>query len=258
MALKVVTFNLRIPVKEDGANFFFYRAPAIVHKIKEALPDIIAFQEALPESYRFLQESLPAYTFVGVGRGADLADEACPIAFRRGAWDLAFFSQNWLSPRPHTPGSRYEEQSICPRIFCRALLKEHGGARMLWIYNTHLDHISEKARYLGMKQILHTMSADVSVWRYPVILLGDMNADPGERCLTLAAGSENPDLVEITGHVKRSFHDFHGGSWQEPGEKYDYIFTDLSADPDALSVWDEEKDGVFLSDHYPIEARLNW
>ena len=37
--------------------------------------------------------------------------------------------------------------------------------------------------------------------------------------------------------------------------KIDYIFTNLPADADrAYSVEDRHKDGIYISDHYPIVA----
>ncbi len=44
---------------------------------------------------------------------------------------------------------------------------------------THLDNISEMARFEGMKVILEQLADQIE--RYPVLLMGDLNAEPTER-----------------------------------------------------------------------------
>ena len=47
--MKIVTFNLRMENPDDGPHRFLHRREAIVARIRREAPDILGFQEALPE-----------------------------------------------------------------------------------------------------------------------------------------------------------------------------------------------------------------
>ena len=54
--MKIVTWNLRCQWKEvDGVNAFIHRAGFIYEKTMQELPDVIAFQEIVPQSLELLQ-----------------------------------------------------------------------------------------------------------------------------------------------------------------------------------------------------------
>lgn len=254
MKCKVVTFNLRMDTFADKNNYFFLRAPLILEKIRAERPDVIGFQEAREPIYEWLKGMFPEYEFVGIGREKDFSDEANPIAFRRDRFSLFSFTQFWLSETPEIPGSRYKEQSPCPRVCTAVELKENAGQSIFRFYNTHLDHVGEKARLLGMEQILRKIGEDYKKRASPVILTGDMNAYPDEAAIRAVLLWERPALSDLTQEVGKSFHGFDGGSPFEAGEKIDYIFASQSVKPLALSVWDLSRGGVYLSDHYPISA----
>lgn len=258
MKIKVVTFNLRMNYRGDGINYFFNRSPYILNKIRQEMPDIIGFQEAKEPIYEWLKANLPEYTFVGVGRESDFSDEANPVAFRKDRFELFSYSQFWLSETPEIPGSRYAEQSICPRICVCTKLKLKNSTKVLRFYNTHLDHVGVKARLLGIGQILDTIRIDKESASYPVILTGDMNANPDEASMLSVSTHPFPTLIDAAGKLKRTFHGFDGGSPYADGDKIDYIYTDLVSAPIDCDVWDECHDGIYLSDHYPVAAVLEW
>lgn len=244
--LNVVTFNLRMDSRMDGANYFFNRAPFIIEILNKEKPDVIAFQEATPKILEWLKDNLGDYSIVGCGRGKDLSDEANPIAFRKDRFELFALDQFWLSPTPHTPGSRYKEQSPCPRICMTAVLRIKGRSRLIRIYNTHLDHISENARTLGMKSVLAKIAADDLAYDAPSILCGDMNASPEKACIVAALESGMTDFTE---KIDRSFHDF---GKELTNVKIDYIFGKGACRCLSTELWDMRKDKLYLSDHYPI------
>lgn len=247
--LSIVTFNLRMDNRHDGANYFFDRAPFILETIDKEKPDVIGFQEATPKILAWLTEQLSDYTVVGCGRGRDLSDEANPIAFRKDRFDLFRLDQFWLSPTPLVAGSRYEDQSDCPRICLTAYLRIKTSGRLLRIYNTHLDHISESARKLGMDSILARIAEDDRSTDAPKLLMGDMNARPNEACIRAALSS---GLYDFTREVKHSFHDF-GREMND--KKIDYIFGG-GCQCRSTRVWTMTKGALYLSDHYPIGCEV--
>lgn len=258
MKIKVVTFNLRMNTHRDGINYFFNRAPLILERIKKEQPDIIGFQEATQPILEWLRATLTEYTLVGIGRNADFKSEANPIAFRKDRFDLFSFDQFWLSPTPEVPGTRYEEQSHCPRVCCVAKLREIGSTEVIRFYNTHLDHIGESARLFGMNQIIARVEEDKKKSAHPIILTGDMNAHPHEPAIRAVYAAESLGLKDACENVICTFHAFKGGSPYEEGRgKIDYIFTDMKVIGDGAEAWEDFVEGRYLSDHYPVCVTLD-
>ena len=257
MKIKVVTFNLRMNTHRDGINYFFNRAPLILERINQEKPDIIGFQEATQPILKWLKATLTEYTLVGIGRSKDFKSEANPIAFRKDRFDLFSFQQFWLSPTPEVPGTRYEEQSDCPRVCCAVKLREIGTTEVVRFYNTHLDHVGEKARLYGMDQIIAFMEEEKGKSAHPVILTGDMNAEPHELCIRAVCSSEILSVKDASEAVTRTFHGFRGGSpYENNGGKIDYIFTDMTPVDGGATAWEDCVEGRYLSDHYPVCVTL--
>jgi len=181
---------------------------------------------------------LPGYTIVGRSRGTNFDDEHVDIAFRTETIDIFELEYFWLSPTPDVPGSRYEEQSSCPRITTAGIFKHVDSNVTFRVYNTHLDHVGEGARVLGMKQILERIKFDM-----PVFLTGDMNALPDSEAIQLA----HSKLTDLTADIQSSFHGF--GKFEN--HKIDYIFSNLNTAYETVA-WNDENNGIFLSDHYPL------
>ena len=250
MRISITTFNLRLDTHYDGEQYFFNRAPLILETIQNKNTDIICFQEATVKMMGWLRENLTDYTIVGVGRSKDFTDEANPIAFRKDKFEMFGLDQFWLSPTPHVPGSRYLVQSPCPRICVVATLRPLGEGRLFRVYNTHLDHVSKQARSNGITSILKRIREDAESFETPLLLTGDMNAIPTEPCIREAIESGLSDYTET---VTTTFHDF--GRLKEDC-KIDYVFANSKCKLRGVEVWRTQKDGLYLSDHHPIECQV--
>ena len=143
--MKAVTFNIRCDYGQDDENCFDNRKPLILKKIEREEPDILCFQEVLPHVALWLRENLKEYCVIGCGRGEALDDEQMTVAFRKDRCNLIEMRTFWLSDTPGVPGSRYEQQSICPRTATEALLQEYATGRVFRVVNTHLDHVGAEA-----------------------------------------------------------------------------------------------------------------
>lgn len=260
MSLKTVTFNLRMNTMKDGINYFFNRSPFILRRIRAEQPDIIGFQEATRDIHAWLNASLDGYTIVGMGRNADFSGEANPVAFRRDRFELFGLHQFWLSETPDIPGSRYEHQSHCPRILLSVKLRDRATGQMIYFYNTHLDHVDDEARLLGIRQVLEEIRSDFAKAPATVILTGDMNATPDEASMLEVARSKSPSLTDASGAIVNTFHGYHGGSSTEAdrGKKIDYIFTNITDRLNRTYAWEDENNGIYLSDHYPVVCEFNF
>ena len=247
--LHYISFNIRLDNGQDGAHNFVYRKPGIVRAIRSAQPEIIGFQEVLPHVGTWLRETFPEYTFVGCGRSDTLEDEQVCIAFRWDRMQLISASTFWLSPTPFVPGSRYPEQSMCPRTVTEVLLHLTEEKRVLRVVNTHLDHEGTQARELGLGQILRQLEHPGLFPDAPVILGGDFNAQPGDPEMRLLRDSAFVNLTENIGIT------YHGYDGNHPSS-IDYICTRGPIDCRAVRKWDWKENGLYLSDHFPVEATL--
>lgn len=251
LTLQAVTFNIRYDCGLDGSNNFCFRRDHILRTVRERRPDVIGFQEVLPHVMRWLQENLSQYHVVGCGRGAHYDDEHMAIAYRKDRFDLFALDTFWLSPTPFLPGSRYENQSMNPRTCVCVMLKERDFPRPFRVYVTHLDDQGAAARCQGMSQVLNRMEEDRKRLAMPAILMGDFNAHPEDEEIRLVKSL--PYLKDITAALPVTFHGFGDKS---AFEKIDYIFISGEWTTESVSLWDDCWDGVYLSDHYPICARL--
>lgn len=249
--MKIVTFNLRCDPPVDGVNAFAHRKGAILEKIEAERPDILGFQEVRPHMHAFLQAHLAGYALFGRQRGG-AGTESNPIAFRRDRFELIGLETRWLSPTPFVPASRYEIQSLCPRVFTHMVLEPLGGGSPIHVINTHLDHESEAARLQGAKHLIRYMLGILADRPYPLLLLGDFNAFPDEACIRALLRHE---MLQLSDQSEGIAHTYHGyGTVEQP--RIDYIF---SRDFDRIlpaRAWTDERCGVYLSDHYPVEAQL--
>lgn len=249
--MKLVTFNIRCDFEQDGKNNFCCRRDMILEKLRQEKPDIICFQEVLPHVAAWLKENLESYYIVGCGRDEKLEDEQTAIAFLKQKFQMISMHTFWLSETPQVPASRYVNQSICPRTCTEVLLQDLNSKKLWRILNTHLDHEGSGARVLGMQQILHYIESQTFFAEAAVILAGDFNALPEDPEILLFRKSEN--WVDLTQGMEGTFHEY--GTLKEP-EKIDYIVAQPNIVCQDRGLWKDCREGVFLSDHYPVFVEI--
>ena len=252
--MKFVTFNIRTDKDQDGENSFRYRKPLILRTIAEKQPDIICFQEVLPHVADWLRENLIGFVTVGCGRNrfGMLDDEQLTIAFRSDKYNLVEMNTFWMSPTPYVPGSRFEEQSVCPRVVTEVLLFDRDAEQVVRVLNVHLDHRGAEARRLGLKQALEHIDSHELFPNAAVIMAGDYNDLPDS--IIWKAFEEHGEWTEVTPDSGYTFH----GYGKESSEKIDYIYVRGNLECKSYEKWTVCEDGVYLSDHYPLGAELEW
>lgn len=249
--MKIVTYNLRCVWNGDGINSFIHRVGLIYEKIQEEKPDIIAFQEVVEKQAEFLERMFPEYAFAGHGRLEDYSGEGLYTAVRKDTCMLASVEVFWLSPTIYVPASRFEDQSPCPRTCVVTLVRHKETGKMLRVYNVHLDHVGPKARIDGMQCVLDKVKVDEARGKAEIVVLGDFNEKPEGGAVTLC--NEYP-LHEVTKEITGTFHNY--GKIEDA--KIDYIFVSegLNTGLKKTEAWTDQKNGIFLSDHYPLCAEV--
>ena len=251
--MKIVSFNIRCPWVDDGINSLPHRLGAILCKLDQEKPDVVCFQEVIEPTANFFRAHAPEYTVVYIGRNKNYSGEGLMTLLRKDTVELLATDFFWLSPTPYVPASRFEEQSVCPRVTQALLLRIIGEKTPFWVYNNHLDHISDRARILGIQQVMARVTEDQQRCAAPVFVLGDFNAKPESETIRFCDTYEAFSVVNVTKNLGTTFHAF-GKHTNDTGHQIDYIYTDkeTASKPYTLEKWTDEQDGVYLSDHYPI------
>ena len=255
--IRVFTYNIRTEAAGDGINAFTNRKEFV----KEAFPkyeaDVIGFQETQPHMRQWIIDNFPDYEICGVGRNSDLLGESNIVAFKRNKFDLVSLETFWLSDTPRKAGSRFStDQSGCPRICTCTTLYHRETGKAFRHYNTHLDHVGQFAQAQGISLILNRIAADYDAWALPVILTGDFNVTPDSvvyKSVVSFNGCGGEVLRDVTADVGPTFHGYRP---KKVHSKIDYIFTTMPCDETKSFTATDEKDGVYLSDHYPVCAEL--
>ena len=256
--IKVVTFNARCVYfdktgESDGVRSFIFRAGYIYDKIQNENPDIILFQEFFKGHLDIMKKLLCEYEFFGHFRGEDFSGEGVYTAVKREKFQILGIDSYWLSPTPYTPGSRYENQSECPRTCLTIKVRDIVSGKIFRVLNTHLDHVSDEARILGIKQILEHLCKENTEDKIPCIIGGDFNAKPLSETITYCNNFDKIKLFDITDNIPVTFH-----NWGKMQEKIDYIYVseDLKDKVQSVYAWEDEIYGMYLSDHYPVCAQF--
>ena len=251
-----LTFNIRYDCGQDGNNNFCYRKPLIQEKLTSEKPDICCFQEVLPSQFDWLEEILPKYTVVGVGRKEKMEGEGIAVAVKKERFHLIELEPFWLSRTPNMPGSRYEIQSSCPRVTQSVLLKDREDGHFLRVINTHFDHMYAETRQLEFRQITAKIADESLCGDAPMIFCGDLNCEPCDH-ETVEFMTEHPDLKNASVDVGKTSHEFGRFDDEDAYTQIDYIFI-RGLESIKCIKWTDCRDGVFLSDHYPVVASLEY
>ncbi len=252
--IKVMSFNLRVRSEKDGPNCLDHRLNKIMNLLAKEKPDVIGFQEARDAMMDYLVENLNDYYVLGHGRNENYDGEGTPIAFRKDAFRLHAFQEEWLSFTPNTPASRLSSltQSKCPRVCLRADLLHRDCTVPFSFYNMHTDHLgadNEPVRILECAQAMTHIANNP----FKFVMTGDFNARPDSASIRMICNTaEQLGTVDATQHIKGTFHGFRGDC---KDSKIDYIFTNLSVDPtQSYDIPDDDSCGCYYSDHHAVCA----
>ena len=252
MKLKIMTFNIRYDTPLDGINAFPGRRDMICEFLRREAPDLIGFQESVHVIRHALADELPEYVFLAIDLGDVLRNDVM-VAYRKETFDLLRLEQFWLSPTPDVPNTRYEGGSPFDRMATLVTLVSREERRQVTLLNSHLDHISDAARERGAALLLERITPYLAM---PAFLTGDFNATPDTRAARILTAC--PALAELTAPLDATSATYHGYGRITENCKIDYILASRAVKPleGTLRMHTDERDGVYLSDHYPISVEV--
>ena len=251
--LKVMSYNIRMGIAKDGTNSWEFRCPATIAMLNAQKPDVFGVQEAFEFQIRFIEEYCRDYKSVGVGRDdGKKKGEYMSIFWNKKTVSLLKWGTFWLSETPDKPSKGWDAH--CRRTATWALMKDKKTGKKFYFVNTHLDHKGKEAQKNGLKLIVDRIES-INPQGYPMILTGDFNIKPN-----------NPALVDLDSRMQSTrkiaadtdnHNTFNGWSVKPTDSVIDYIYiSGFSSCPQYKTVTEKYAERPFVSDHYPIFAKV--
>jgi hypothetical protein len=118
--------------------------------------DFIGGQEVQHHQLMYLKEQLSSYDHIGVGRddGKEKGEYSC-IFYNKEKFVPVKQGTFWLSQTPDTVSMGWD--AVCNRVCTWGLFRLGKTKKMIWVFNTHFDHVGKLARTESAKLILAKM-----------------------------------------------------------------------------------------------------
>lgn len=259
--IKAMTFNIRFDNPADGPNAWPNRR-TFVHQIVSEDWDVIGLQEVLAHQLTDILKANPRYASIGVGRDDGvLAGELSPILYDRERFAVARSGTLWLSETPEAVAS-ISWDNVITRICTWAQLIDLRSQEVVWVYNTHWDHVGSQSRLESAKLISDRIRSQTG-GSSRIILMGDFNT--GEESAPMRWIMEGGDGRPEFRHAFRAVHPeteqvgtFNAWRGKADGAMIDSVLVPVGTTViDAgINRWNEE--GRYPSDHFPVWAEVEW
>lgn len=256
--IDVITLNVRLDNPGDSINAWPNRAGIVAGLFNEQIPDLIGMQEVLWHQYKYLDSALAGYGSVAAGRddGA-MNGEACPVFYRLGRFSKIACGTFWLSTTPEVPGSIGWGAALT-RIATWIRLYDKTAKDTLLFINTHFDHISDSARVMSAGVLLEKVRELAGDNNF--VITGDFNALPESK----AIGKMREDNFAVDSYTisetapEGVTYTFNGWKDAQGEGRIDYIFVRNGMKVLSHMTMKVIKDGIFISDHWPVKARVRY
>jgi endonuclease/exonuclease/phosphatase family metal-dependent hydrolase len=251
--LTVMSFNIRYGTADDGENQWAERRELLFAVLREQRADVIGLQEALHDQIDEILQAVPGYAYVGVGRtDGRQAGEYAAVLYRTARLQARRTDTFWFSDTPAVVRSTSWGNQI-ERICTWAYFEDREGPAF-YLYNLHLDHMSQPSREKSAALLLATIAARDP--KAPALVTGDFNAgeqNPATKAVSAVLRDSyrlrHPDAAEVG-----TFTGFKYG--QTTGEKIDYVFVEPGVDVLEAEIVRTAHNGRYPSDHFPVTARV--
>lgn len=244
---RVCSYNVRYASRDDHHDVWERRRDGVASLLRFHRPDVVGFQEPLPDQRADLRRRLDGYEFVGRGRLPDGDGEGCPVAVG-GGWEVVESDTFWLS---ETPGESSKSWGAShPRVCTWARIRatdggggDEGGAGgdatpTVTLFNTHFDHVSARARREAAT-LLRERVAEIA-GDDPAVVVGDLRDAVADADVRHGPHTSLTDFAELV-------HD----------RRIDHVLVSPDVEvAAAATLADRDSRGRYPSDHLPVLARL--
>ncbi|MDM5340669.1 endonuclease/exonuclease/phosphatase family protein [Fictibacillus enclensis] len=259
MSIAMMTYNIRVAGPHDtGEHAWEERRPVMKKVLEKYSPDVLCTQEGTYDQLSGLEEDLPDYRYIGLGREGGSNGEFMAIFYKNSVYRVVAYDHFWLSETPEVIGSVSWESS-CTRMATWVLLEHRGTRESFYVLNTHLDHISEDARR-NAAHLLLERAATLSE-QAPLVLTGDFNSSPDSQ--TYGILTENnifkdtwAEAEEKKGAGLGTFIDYTDESGGGEENRIDWVLITEHWKVKNAEIVDGRVEGRFASDHSPVFVNL--
>ena len=254
--VKILTYNIRYENNGDGANSWSNRRAWLCDQIRQAGPDLFGIQEGLAGQVGFIDKTLTAYRHIGVGReDGKEKGEFSAIYYDKQKYRVVKEQTFWLSPTPEKVSVGWD--AALERICTCGLFEEKASGNRFWMFNTHFDHMGTEARKNSATLILQKIK-QLNTGSYPVILTGDFNAGPESDPVKILRGQFIDSQTADKSMSMMPGGTFNNFDPEKPSvERIDFIFCSTgNTSPLFYQVMQEQREGKFASDHFPVYAKI--
>ena len=253
--VELMSYNIKYANENDGENSWSNRKNHITKQIKFYEPGIFGVQEALVSQLKHFKAEMNNYKYVGVGRDdGKEAGEFSAIFYNAEEFEMLENDTFWLSETPGEISVGWD--AAMERICTYAKFKEKDSGKSFWVFNTHFDHVGEKARENSAKLIWEKISA-LNKENLPVILMGDLNLEPDTGGIRFLMRKMNDSKAV----AKLDFGPegtYNGYNFEDPvTRRIDYIFTSDEIEVKKYGVLSDSKDLKYPSDHLPVWVEVD-
>lgn len=256
----VMTLNVRYDNPRDSINAWPNRAELVGDFLLEQKPDILGMQEVMWHQYIYLDSVLTDYESIGAGRDDGLkGGEMNPVFYRKDKFDLVRSITFWLSETPDFPGSKAWASSL-PRIVTWMEVVVKDTEKHIFFFNTHFAHDSDSARIMS-SGMLHDKVTEITSG-FPFIVTGDLNQLPDSKGYAILTGPEESiSLFRDSYFISEEKPEgpgftFNGFSDEQGQGRIDYVFVRSGMKVLEHKTIVHKEGNVFLSDHWPVFAKI--
>ncbi len=259
--LRVMSFNIRNSYARDGENHWENRKDLVYNVIRDYAPDVLGLQEANSFQLEELSNAFPQYGKVGEGSMGGSKGQYSAILFLEERFKLTDSGSFWLSETPAEPSKSWG--SAHHRICTWVELVDKESQQTIYIYNTHMDDGSRKARENGARMIMDHIQKKAE--SSPFVFMGDFNAPEDSEALKIIKGNSEAgqnlgiqmvDSFRVLYPDRKKVGTYNGFTGQSDGSKIDYIMVKPSMKVIEASILQTNQNGRYPSDHFPVTAHL--
>ena len=249
---KIISYNIRLGVADDGANSWEHRREATLRMLEREAPTVFGIQEGYLFQVKYIEENLPQYGRVGVGRddGAEKG-EVMAVYYLRDRFELLDSGTFWLSETPDKVSRGWD--GACNRTVTWVELKDRKSGKEFFYFNTHLDHKGKTARAEGVKLVVAQIAAIAG--KAPAILGGDFNTptdSPIFRPLTKTMKSARDKAPETAREGP-----FNGFGSAPDTLVLDHLYFRGKLKCLRFATLTGDYGAPYISDHYPISMTFS-
>lgn len=252
--ITLLSYNIKNDGQKEGKNNWSSRRETMVELLQWYQPQMFGVQEALSNQIEYLDNSLPDYSYVGVGRDdGNKAGEFSAIYYDSTRYRVILDSTFWLSKTPEKVSKGWD--AACIRICTIGFFEDRLTKQRLWVMNTHFDHRGVKAREKSARLILKQID-EFDSDKDPLVLMGDFNAEPEDKSICLLKNKLGDAQAKSQTPFYGPSGTFNGFTTDVIMRRIDYFFVKNMVVKSYAHIDDRLDNNLHISDHLPILMKV--